>query len=201
MPTRSKLRAGLLLTPGAGTGADHPGLLAIEGAVHRSLPSVAVVRQDFPYRLAGRRAPDRAPVLVDAVRAAVAKLRATLPADAPIVIGGRSMGGRMCSMAIAEGETVDGLVCLSYPLHPPGKPEKLRVEHLGSIAIPALFVSGTRDTFATPDELRHHLASLTGPLTLEFLEGVGHDLKRSESRVADLVVAWLATRFDTLGFH
>jgi uncharacterized protein len=188
---RSGYSAGLLLTPGAGTSADHPGLVALEKAVRERLPSIDVARLDFPYRLAGRRAPDRAPVLVDAVRAGVTALRSRLPKGAPVVIGGRSMGGRMCSMAVAEGEPVAGLICLCYPLHPPGKADKLRIEHLPRITVPSLFISGTRDSFGTPDELREHLAVVPGRLTLEFLEGAGHDLKKCDDRIAALVTSWL----------
>lgn len=193
MVRATRFRAGLLLTPGAGSSADHPGLLEIERAVNEVSPFVRVVRMDFPYRLAGRRAPDRAPVLVAAVRTAIAELRENLPADAPIVAGGRSMGGRMCSMAVAEGEQIAGLVCMSYPLHPPGRPDKLRIAHLPMIGVPSLFVSGTKDTFGTPDELREHLAVVPGPLELQLLDGVGHDLKRCETKVAGMVVGWLAT--------
>ncbi len=193
MAKATKKSAGLLLTPGAGSAADHPGLVAIEVAVADRLPSVGVVRMDFPYRLAGRRAPDRAPVLLEAVRAGFDALKATLPKNAPIVVGGRSMGGRMCSMAIAEGLDAAGLICMSYPLHPPGKPDKLRIEHLPGVTVPSLFISGTKDTFGTPAELENHLAALAGPHTLTLLDGVGHDLKRQETKVAGLVVDWLST--------
>ena len=191
-PSASKPHlAGLLLTPGAGTGADHPGLVAIDTAVSEEIATMRVVRMDFPYRLAGRRVPDRSPVLLEAVRRGVADLRALLPKGAPVVIGGRSMGGRMCSMAIADGLDAAGLICVSYPLHPPGRPDKLRVSHLPAVHLPSLFISGANDAFGSPDELRHHLGALGGPYDLSLIEGVGHDLKRCETYVAALVVTWL----------
>jgi pimeloyl-ACP methyl ester carboxylesterase len=82
-----------------------------------------------------------------------------------IVLGGRSMGGRMCSMAVAEGLPAAGLVLIAYPLHPPGKPDKLRTEHLPAIGVPCLFVSGTKDPFATPEELEAATATIPGPVT------------------------------------
>lgn len=186
-----KKSAGLLLTPGAGSSADHPGLVAIEKALAEAVPAIAVLRMDFPYRLAGRRAPDRSPVLLDAVREGFDDLQQGLPKGAPVAVGGRSMGGRICSMAVADGLAAGGLICLSYPLHPPGKPERLRVEHLPDVRIPSLFVSGRKDTFGTPAELQTHLATLGGPHTLSLLDGVGHDLKGQEAKVASLVGAWL----------
>jgi uncharacterized protein len=200
---RVEKTAGVLLTPGAGSSADHPGLLAIETALQKAHPHVLVQRMDFPYRKAGRRAPDRAPVLLAAVQHGVAELKSSLPAGAPLLIGGRSMGGRMCSMAIAEGHldglNVNGLMCFSYPLHPPGRPDKLRIDHLPRITVPSLFVSGTKDTFGTPDELREHLSTVSGPTTLVFLEGVGHDLKRAEAEVAERVVQWSSLVLPTSG--
>ncbi len=195
--------AGVLLTPGAGSGADHPGLLAIEAALLEPCPHVLVHRMDFPYRVAGRRAPDRAPVLLAAVQRGVEALKSSLPSGAQVVIGGRSIGGRMCSMAIAEGLldhlNVSGLLCFSYPLHPPGRPDKLRVDHLPRVTVPSLFVSGTKDTFGTPDELRQHLSTVSGPTTLVLLEGVGHDLKRSEAAVAERVVHFAASILPNFG--
>src|SRR4249920_4189592 len=120
----------LLLAPGAGSSSQSPSLMAIETAV-APLP---VERMDFPYRLAGRKAPDRPPVLLDAVRAAAAGLveRAGV-APGRLALGGRSMGGRMCSMAVADGLPAAALILISYPLHQPGRPEKLRTEHLPSL--------------------------------------------------------------------
>jgi len=177
----------LLLFPGAGSASTHPSLVAIEAAI---APTVCV-REDFPYRKAGRRAPDRAPVLLDAVRAAAAPM---LAADSRLVLGGRSMGGRMCSLAVgdaAEPLPAVGLVLICYPLHPPGKPEKLRVEHFPRLHVPCLFISGTKDAFGTPEELQQWTATIPGPVTHEWLDGKGHDLKGCDARIAALVADWV----------
>ena len=132
----------LLLFPGASAGRDQATLVALDKGLR---PGWKTTRADFPYRKAGRRAPDRPPELLAAVREELAAIR-----DRPVVVGGRSMGGRICSMvaAGADGEVppakLAGVVAIAYPLHPPGKPENLRVEHLPAITVPCLFVSGTR---------------------------------------------------------
>lgn len=179
--------AALLLTPGAGAGRDQPALVAIEDAL-----DIPVERMDFPYRKAGRRAPDRPPVLLDAVRQGAAELaqRTGLAPDR-ILLGGRSMGGRICSMAVADGLPALGLVLVSYPLHPPGKPDRLRVEHFGAIEVPCLFVSGTRDAFGTPDELVHHAQAVAGPVTFAWIEGGDHGLRRRDAEVAEVVKTWM----------
>lgn len=183
----------LLLTPGAGSDRTHSTLVRIADAV----APIPAARIDFPYRRAGRRAPDRTPKLIACIReesdAQVA--RAGIEAGA-LVLGGRSMGGRMCSMAVAEGLPAAGLVLLSYPLHPPGRPERLRVDHFEALDVPCLFVSGTRDPFASPTELEAHTATIPGPVTHVWIEGAGHDVKdrRSEPReaqVVEAVLAWL----------
>ena len=178
----------VLLTPGAGASRDHKSLVAIEEA----LAPVPVERMDFPYRKAGRKSPDRPPVLVAAVREGAAALaeRTGLPAER-LVLGGRSMGGRMCSMAVAEGLPALALVLVSYPLHPPGKPENLRTEHLPALHVPCLFVSGTRDAFATPEELEAAMSSIPGPVTHVWLEGGDHGLARHHPEVASVVADWV----------
>lgn len=178
---------GLLLTHGAGSDKDHPTLMAIEAAL--DLP---VRRMNFPYRELGpRRPPDRAPKLVAAVREQAAAFCAAegFPPER-LVLGGRSMGGRMCSVAVAEGLPAAGLVLLSYPLHPPGRPASLRVEHFPAISVPVLFVSGDKDAFGSPEELRSHGAALAGPVRYEFLPG-GHDLKRRDDEIVAFVRDWL----------
>src|SRR5688500_17325560 len=147
---------------------------------------------DFPYRLAGRRSPDRPPVLIAAVREGAEALarRAKLPLDR-VFVGGRSMGGRMCSMAVAEGLAAAGRVLVSYPLHPPGKPDKRRVEHFPALHVPCLFVSGTSDAFGTPDELEAAQSAIPGPVTTVWIEGGDHGLRRRDAAVADAVRGWL----------
>ncbi len=179
----------LLLAPGAGSSSQSPSLIAIEDAV-APLP---VERMDFPYRLAGRKAPDRPPVLLAAVRAAAASLveRAAVSPDR-LALGGRSMGGRMCSMAVADGLPAAALVLVAYPLHPPGRPENLRTAHLPALEVPCLFVQGTRDPFASPDELTAATAMIPGPVTHEWIEGGRHDLAGADRRIGELVAAWLS---------
>jgi len=178
----------LLLTPGAGSSRDHPSLVAIE----RAVAPLPVERHDFPYRREGRKAPDRAPKAIADVREAAARLAERTKAEpGAIVLGGRSFGGRMCSMAVAEGLPAAGLVLVSYPLHPPGKPENLRIDHLPQLAVPCLFVSGTRDAFGSPDELERHTATIPGPVTHVWIEGKGHDLKGADDAVAEAVATWL----------
>jgi predicted alpha/beta-hydrolase family hydrolase len=198
MATRRARPGALLLAPGAGSDRNHSCLVAIEHAV-APLP---VERMDFPYRKAGKRAPDRAPVLLAAVVEAAGALAASAGvATERIVLGGRSMGGRMCSMAVAGGGEMEavghalparGLVLISYPLHPPGKPDKPRTAHLPAITVPCLFVHGSRDPFGTPDELQAATATVTGPVTHVWLNG-GHDLKGRDADVAAAVVDWLGS--------
>ena len=183
-------RAGLLLTPGAGAGRDQPALVAIEQALTPA--GFAVERMDFPYRLAGRKAPDRPPVLLGAVREGAARLagEAGLPPER-VALGGRSMGGRMCSMAAADGLPCLALVLVSYPLHPPGRPDRLRVEHFPALTVPCLFVSGTRDAFGAPPELEAHTAAIPGPVTHVWIDGGDHGLRGRDARVAAAVAEWL----------
>jgi predicted alpha/beta-hydrolase family hydrolase len=186
---------GLLLFPGAGSGRDHPTLVAIEHALTpgpggKSLP---VVRADFPYRREGRKAPDRAPKLIACVRDEAAALAGAAGVEpAAVALGGRSMGGRMCSLAVAEGLPAAALLLISYPLHPPGRPDRLRVEHFPALEVPCLFVSGTRDPFGAPDELEAHTAAITGPVTHVWVDGGRHELKGADDKVSATVADWLA---------
>jgi hypothetical protein len=187
--------AGLLLTPGAGANRESPALVAVEHALAGVEPALPVRRTDFPYRIEGRRMPDRAPVAIAHLRAeATAWADELAVATDRLLLGGRSYGGRMCSMAVAEGLPAAGLVLLSYPLHPPGRPEKLRVEHFGQISVPTLFVSGDKDAFGTPDELAEHVAAIPGPVTTVTLSGA-HDMRGAarQEAVADAVASWVAS--------
>lgn len=188
MSGRARPVGGLLLTPGAGAGRDQATLVAIEQA----LAPLPVARVDFPYRKEGRRAPDRAPKLVAAVvEEASAFARAARIRPARLALGGRSMGGRMCSMAVAEGLPAAALVLVAYPLHPPGRPDKLRVEHLPSVTVPCLFVSGTRDSFGTPEELEAASGTVGGPVTHHWVQGKAHDLRGADAEVSSVVSTWL----------
>ncbi len=188
MRPRTGRPGGLLLTPGAGSGKDHHTLVAIDEAVS-PLP---VERVDFPYRKEGRKAPDRAPKLIASLVADAEAFVARLPIRPErLLLGGRSMGGRMCSIAVAEGLPAAGLILVSYPLHPPGKPERLRVEHLPAVTVPCLFVSGTRDPFGTPDELLAATATISGPVTHHWVEGGRHDLEGADDEIVQVIVAWI----------
>jgi uncharacterized protein len=187
--------AGLLLTPGAGASRDNQALVTVEQTLADAATPLPVRRIDFPYRLEGRRMPDRAPVAVGHLRKEAAGWADALGVGTDrLLLGGRSYGGRMCSMAVAEGLPAAGLVLLSYPLHPPGRPEKLRVEHFGQIEVPTLFVSGDKDPFGTPDELAAHVAAIPGPVTSVTLSGA-HDMRgvAREKAVAEAVANWVAT--------
>lgn len=190
MPTSSSAPEALLLFPGAGSPASHPSLVAIETA----LAPLVVTRADFPYRREGRRAPDRAPKLVACVVEEAGLLAERTGSDpGRIALGGRSMGGRMCSMAVADGLPAAALVLIAYPLHPPAKPEKLRIEHLPRIGVPCLFISGTRDPFGTPEELEAHTAAIPAAVTHVWIEGGRHDLKGKDDEVAAIVRDWLTS--------
>lgn len=185
----------LLLYHGAGSDRNHSSLLAVE----RAVSPWTCVRANFPYRHEGRKAPDRAPKLLASVREALAGL------TAPVVIGGRSMGGRICSMvaAGADGQepppNVAGVVLISYPLHPPGKPENLRVEHLDDITVPCLFIQGSGDSFGTPDELAPWTAGIAGGVTTVVIDGGRHELRGADQRIADEIRDWLASLVRTRG--
>jgi predicted alpha/beta-hydrolase family hydrolase len=170
-------RAALILAHGAGGRQSHPWMVSMARAIASN--GVGVVTFDFLYTHAGRRVPDRAPVLEstwEAVLRAV-RLRDDI-GGRRIVIGGKSMGGRIATQVAASGRAgaVGGLVLLGYPLHPPGKPAALRAAHLGSIREPMLFVQGSRDAFGGPDELRPVLAAARVRARLFVVEGGDHSL-------------------------
>jgi len=185
-----------LLAPGASAGRDQAALVAIDEAVSRL--GLLVERIDFPYRLAGRRRPDAPRLLIETVRSSARALatRAVAggaddgDATGSVVLGGRSMGGRVCSMAVAEGLQAAGLVLVSYPLHPPGRPEKLRTEHFPLLDVPCLFVSGTHDAFASRPELEAATALIRGPVAHVWVDG-DHSLRRRDAEVASVVAQWI----------
>ena len=182
--------AGLVLTPGASAGRTHAGLVAIEAA---TLPlGVAVERVEFPGQAAGKRRTDPPAVCIESVGRAATDLAARLSVPlSRIAVGGRSFGGRMCSLAVAEGLEAAALVLVSYPLHPPGKPDRLRTEHFAALQVPCLFVSGRRDPFATPSELEREVTAIPGPVTVALVDG-DHGLRKSQAEAADVVAGWVA---------
>lgn len=187
----------VLLTPGSGGSADHLTLIDLEQQLKARL-GLEVVRYDFAYRRAGKKSPGRADRLVGELAEVVAQHAADRGIETgSVVIGGRSMGGRVCSMAVAEGLAAAGLLLLSYPLHPPGKPESTRVAHWPQIAVPSLFVSGDNDPFGRPDEFDREFPALAQAPAAVWLEGGAHDPKRKDQRVriVDETVDWISSTF------
>ena len=168
--------AGLLLTPGASADRDHSTLVAIENA----LPEIKVERLTLATTSITR--------AVAKIVEATETLAETLEVStSDIVIGGRSFGGRACSVAAAEGLAVAGLMLLSYPLHPPGKPDKLRVEHFGDIRVPTMFVSGEKDPFGSLDEFEAHVGAIRAETTFAWVSGTHAPKGAAEDEVVALV--------------
>ncbi len=188
----TRVRA-VVLFPGSGSSADHPSLRVIE----EHLAPLPTFRCDFDYRKAGKSFPDRTPVLLATVRREVQRVAESLGCSTKeVVIGGRSMGGRMCSMVASDADDpldVAGVVCVSYPLHPPKKPEALRTEHFPRLTVPSLFVSGTKDEFGSPSELESAFALLPSPPTVVWMDGARHDLARRDPDVARAIGDWLSS--------
>ena len=157
-----------LYAPGAGSNIND----AFGRYVCRQLAEqgIASCRFEFPYMQARKRGPDRPPVLEATWREVIG----TLYSDGvKLIVGGRSMGGRIASQVVAQGELVDGLALFAYPLHPPGRESDLRDKHLPAISVPTLFCSGTRDAFGSPEELTTAAGLISGS-RLHFLEGADH---------------------------
>lgn len=173
---------------------DHPFLRGFSDALNAL--GLATLRFNFPYLEAGRKFPDRPPAAIAAWRAATDTARAQAEANGdsgPVWAAGKSFGGRMASMAVAAGMEANGLVFLGYPLHAPGKPEKLRDEHLYGITAPMLFLQGTRDTFATPEILADVVSRIGSNAVLQWVEGGDHSFAvAGNKRPADEVGASLA---------
>lgn len=170
----------LLLAHGAGAPADSDFMEQLAAALDEE--GVAVVRFEFPYmqkrREDGRkRPPDRQPVLIDCFSGTLAQIREEVGESVPIWIGGKSMGGRMASILASTGASVDGVVCYGYPFHPPGKPDKWRVDHFPQIQCPMLILQGTRDPFGKAGELEARQPELGGGCSITWLDGGNHDFK------------------------
>jgi len=191
---RRRANRAVLLAHGAGADMNAAALTTVADAL--AAAKVPSLRFNFPYKAAGRRGPDRPPVLEASVRAAIAELatRTKLTPDR-FVLGGRSMGGRICSM-VAAADGALGLALLGYPLHPPGKPEQLRVDHFPRLRMPVLFASGTRDAFGTPEELKQCAEKIRGPVTFHWIETADHGFKplKSSGTTAAAALAGVAQR-------
>lgn len=180
----------LVLWHGAGGDIDERSLVALSRAAAEA--GALVVRARFPYRVAGKRAPDRMPALVESARSTIAAARALPDGERRrLALGGRSMGGRVASMLVADGFPAQALVFLSYPLHPAGKPEQLRDAHLPAIPCPMLFVEGDRDTLCDLSLLRPVLERIGARAELVVFPGADHGMKKAPA--AEIVRA--ATEF------
>src|SRR5260221_1703649 len=191
---------GTVIVLGHGAGGNRRTPQLVRFAESLAASGRTVLLYDFPYTDRGRRAPDPPDVLEATTRGVGDFARASLGA-ARLVHGGRSMGGRIASQAVAGGAPAHGLVFLGYPLHSPRKPGQLRERHLPRIDVPMLFVQGTRDTFARPDLLQAVLTRLGAKATLHRIDGGDHSfgvLKSSvrtgtqvEAEVERVILGWL----------
>jgi len=188
----------LILAHGAGGAMDTPWMTNVARGIAKR--DIRVLRFEFPYMAARRQgkksgAPDREPVLLDAWRDVVKET------GAKVFIGGKSMGGRMASM-VADELSVLGLVCLGYPFHPPGAPEKLRTKHLAELKTPALIVQGERDPFGTRDDVAGY--KLSRAIRVEWMVDGDHSFKPRKAsgvserenleRAIDLVATFIQER-------
>lgn len=180
-PKRGADRA-VLLAHGAGADMHAAALVVVSAALAGA--GVPTLRFNYPYRTAGKKAPDRAAVLLQATREATTELaRRTKLAPDRLVLGGRSMGGRYCSLLAADPEDAWpalGLVLLGYPLHAPGKPEAIRDDHFPRLRMPVLFVSGTKDAFGAPDELRASAKKIRGRVRWHWIPTADHGLRPNQ---------------------
>jgi predicted alpha/beta-hydrolase family hydrolase len=199
-----RMRATLVLAHGAGAGQASRFMVSFAAGL--ASRGVDVLTFNFLYTEEKRKVPDRPPVLEACYRAAVTAARGYAPFSGNrMFIGGKSMGGRIASQLAAhdaDDADVSGVVMLGYPLHPPGKPDRLRVAHVRAIRVPMLIVQGARDPFGTPEELRPHVASLAPLVTLHVVEGGDHSLAPPKgsgvsadhvsSEIQDRIAAWIA---------
>jgi len=186
---------GLVLTHGAGGNARAPLLVALGEAF--AARGVTVLRYDLPFRQASRTAPPRPAGAArdrEGLGAAVTAMRSRV--GGRVFLGGQSYGGRQASMlAAGEPGLVDGLLLLSYPLHPPGRAAELRTAHLPKLAVPALFAHGSRDPFGSLEEIEAARALIPSRTTLVAVPGAGHDLYRAPKRTGLDVAAEIVTAF------
>ena len=176
----------VVLAHGAGAPMDTPFMDAFAGGLAHA--GLRVVRFEFPYMRARRsegkrKAPDRAPLLLETWRGVIAGLGH----PAALVIGGKSMGGRIASM-VADEAGVKGVACLGYPFHPPGKPERTRTGHLESMRTPTLIVQGTRDSLGKPEEVQGY--TLSDAVRLHWLETGDHSFKPTKASGRTLEQNW-----------
>jgi hypothetical protein len=182
-PAATGNRAGVTLILGHGAGADQTSGFMVAFATALTERGIDVVTFNFLYSELRRRIPDPNARLESCWRAVIETVRSRTSSNAGrLAIGGKSMGGRIASqVAAGEAQGLAGLVFLGYPLHPPGRPDRLRVAHLGDVKAPMLFVQGTRDPFGTPTELQPIISQLDPAADLFAVEGGDHSFKVPKS--------------------
>jgi predicted alpha/beta-hydrolase family hydrolase len=186
-PATAPLRATFVFAHGAGGHMADRGMLRLSEVLRAQ--GLAVVRFNFLYRSKGRGGPDPMPRLKACMSAVIARTRKEL-SPRTLIIGGRSMGGRTGSMLAADGAACDGLLLFAYPLHPAGKPEKLRDAHLPQITVPVLCFNGTRDALCTRALMERALTTVTAPWDMHWVEGADHSFHvlKSSGRTDDDVM-------------
>jgi predicted alpha/beta-hydrolase family hydrolase len=170
----------MLLAHGAGAPMDSPFMDQLSAALEQQ--GIATVRFEFPYMVRRRedgrkRPPDRIPVLLDSFRAEVARVRTEMGKDCLILVGGKSMGGRVASVLASEqAPDISGVICYGYPFHPPGKLDRWRTDHFSTVDCPMMIIQGTRDPFGKPEEVAAR-GKMRGLNRLCWLDGGNHDFK------------------------
>lgn len=170
---------GVLLTHGAGGDLETAGLVALASVFAGA--GADTLRVNLPYREQGRRLPPRAEYSVAPFASLLRAARSQITGVSRWIVGGRSYGGRVASLAVADGLVADGLVLYSYPLHPPGKPGRRRVDHWSRLHVPCLFLHGERDAFGSADAMRSELWRIGGAATFHEVEGADHSLRVSRA--------------------
>ena len=174
----------LILAHGAGAPADSTFMEELSVALERE--GIGTIRFEFPYMQKRRqdgkkRPPDREPVLLEYFSGVIDRVRAELGSGSLILVGGKSMGGRMASILASRRDDIDGVICFGYPFHPPGKLDRWRTAHFRDMNCPILVLQGTRDPFGKPDELADHQQDLEA-IDLRWLEGGNHDFQTLKSQ-------------------
>src|ERR1700736_2923591 len=198
--------AGITVILGHGAGADQSSDFMTRCATGLAARGINVVTFNFLYTEQGRCVPDANKALEACFRAVIEAVRHEKIGRGTLIIGNKSMGGRIASQVVAASAPgVEGLIFLGYPLHPPGRADQLRAKHLPDITVPMLFVQGSRDAFGSPDELRPIIKELKAPADLDVVEGGDHSfnvLKRAGvtqedtyNAVLDRIELWLRQSF------
>ncbi len=196
----------IILAHGAGNDMEHPFISHFHLAFAQA--GLLSVKFNFPYKEAGRKAPDRMPLLENTWRAVIRAVRmdAALSPQRLFLVG-KSMGGRVASHVVEQGEPCQGMVFLGYPLHPAKRPDALRVGHWAGLSCPMLFIQGTRDSLCNLELLKPHLPAIPAPVALHIIEGGDHSFKVPKSagkgqqeiwrEMESAINAWIASEDDS----